>query len=216
METSQQNLKNQRKRKTKSPCGICFLHLDLCICAQIPRLDLKTRLCLVVHAKELKRTTNTGRLAIQALANSEMHIRGATTQALDLTKALDKNYESFFLYPADDALELSPEWLAQREKPVQLIVPDGNWRQASKVYGRHPELRAIPLVMVKNFRETKAFLRAEHLEHGMATLQAIAYAFGAIEGEEVERRLLGLYEAKLKATLRGRGVKPQGGDDPTS
>jgi hypothetical protein len=39
----------------------------------------------------------------------------------------------------------------------------------------------------------------------MATLQAIAYALGILEGEEVKQKLLELYRHKLEQTLRGRG-----------
>jgi DTW domain-containing protein YfiP len=36
-------------------------------------------------------------------------------------------------YPSEDAVELDKELVAQDQKPIQLIVPDGTWRQASKV-----------------------------------------------------------------------------------
>ena len=63
-----------RKRKTKDPCPECFLHKNLCICSLIPDLETKTRVVLIVHAKELKRTTNTGRLALKSLKNSELRV----------------------------------------------------------------------------------------------------------------------------------------------
>ena len=65
-----------RKRKTIDPCERCGLHRSLCICGEIPLLSLATQVVLVIHAKELKRTTNTGRLAIHALLNSKMCVRG--------------------------------------------------------------------------------------------------------------------------------------------
>jgi hypothetical protein len=48
----------------------------------------------------------------------------------------------------------------------------------------------------------------------MATLQAIAYAFGAIEGASVGSQLMGLYDLKLRLTLEGRGVRPQSSTKP--
>ena len=137
----------QRQRKTKDPCAVCFLHKDRCICHAIPLLDLQTRVCLVIHAKELKRTTNTGRLALQALKNSEMHVRGEGKEKLDLSEILDPVYQPLLLYPSDDAVELDADFVASLKKPVLLIVPDGNWRQASKVHHRHQELdQAEPLL----------------------------------------------------------------------
>lgn len=195
-----------RQRKTKEPCGTCYLHVDRCICDQIPKLDLATRLCLVVHAKELKRTTNTGRLAIEALVNSEMRVRGEDRDGLDLSDLLNENYTTLLLYPSDDAVELTPEFAKTLRAPIQLIVPDGNWRQAGKVHYRHKELAAVQRVTLKNPAPSTHHLRLETVPEGMATLEAIAYAVGAIEGESVRDELLNLYRAKLQNTLIGRGV----------
>lgn len=196
----------QRQRKTKDPCKGCYLHKDLCICDSIPLLDLSTKLSLIVHHRELKRTTNTGRLAIKALKNSSMHIRGEDREALDLSGILSNDYDSLFFYPSTEAQELTVDYLKTFKKPIHLIVPDGNWRQASKVHTRHPELAGVPRVMISTPNAAKNHLRAETTEMGMATLQAIAHAMKFIEGEDVFQKLIGVYNAKLSATLKGRGL----------
>jgi DTW domain-containing protein YfiP len=173
----------------------------------IPSLNFKTRLCLVVHAKELKRTTNTGRLAVKALQNSEMRIRGEGREALDLSDLLTPQYRTVMFYPSDDAQDLTPEFVAQDPRPIQLIVPDGNWRQASKVHYRHQELKDVPRVMIKAANTSKYHLRAETTEEGMATLQAIAHAYSVIESAEAGNELMKVYNAKLEQTLIGRGLK---------
>jgi DTW domain-containing protein YfiP len=195
------------QRKTQDPCPTCFLHRALCICALIPRLDLKTRLTLVVHAKELKRTTNTGRLATLALSNSELVVRGLEEAPLDLSARLTTDYRTLLFFPSAEAKALTTEFVQQDPRPIHLIVPDGNWRQASKVNTRHPELKDIPRVMIKAPNLATQHLRAETTPEGMATLQAIAEAFGVIEGSRVRKALMDLYQAKLSATLVGRGIK---------
>lgn len=199
-----------RERKTKVPCPVCRLHLHHCVCEFIPRLDLKTRICLVVHSRELKRTTNTGRLAVQALVNSEMRIRGRIQDAggmLDLSDLLRGPYRTFLFYPSDDAVELTEDLVRADPGPIQLIVPDGNWRQAGKVHYRHRELAHVPRVKISAPNDEKYFIRSEHKTEGMATLHAVAEALGIIEGREVKERLMKLYHAKLEKTLLARGVK---------
>lgn len=197
-----------RKRKTKDPCLECGLHKERCICTLIPSLELRTRVCLIIHHRELKRTTNTGRLAIKSLINSEMRVRGLKDQpALDLNDLLTSNYRSVLFFPSDDARELDENFVKESPLPIQLIVPDGNWRQASKVNTRHTELKDLERVKISTANPSSLHMRVEHFEEGMATLQAIAYALGPIEGARVRDQLLSLYEAKLKNTLTGRGIQ---------
>jgi DTW domain-containing protein YfiP len=194
-----------RKRKTQDPCLVCYLHKDRCICENIPTLTLTTKISLIIHAKELKRTTNTGRLAIKALTNSEMRIRGAEHEALDLSYLLTEKYRTFVFYPSNDAVELNKQLVNASSLPIQLIVPDGNWRQASKVHSRHHELGALTRVKISTPNTLGMHMRAENTEAGMATLEAIAHALGIIEGDEVKEILMKLYMNKLEATLKGRG-----------
>ena len=205
-----------RQRKPKSPCLKCSLNPSLCICSLLPILQnplkLKTKISLIIHSKELKRTTNSGRLALHCLLNSEMRVRGERLESanddrcgLDLSDLLTQDYETLLFYPSEDAVELNKSYVARLSKPIQLIVPDGNWRQASKVHTRHPELEKIPRVMLKIPNLAKFHLRAESSEFGMSTLEAIARAMAVIEGDEVGEKLLAVYRAKLERTLIGRG-----------
>lgn len=193
-----------RQRKTKFPCPICRLHLERCICSHIQRIDLKTKVTLVIHAKELKRTTNTGRLALHALTNSTMVVRGLEMQNTDLSSLLSPGYESAMLYPCEEALDID-SFQRDTSKPLHLIVPDGNWRQAAKVNIRHPELKHLPRLKISKANLGKYHLRKEHFAEGLSTLESIALAIEAIEGPQAGLALQKLYQAKLRATLLGRG-----------
>jgi DTW domain-containing protein YfiP len=202
-------LERKRKRKTKDPCPNCALHLDLCLCEHIPKLDLATKVSLIIHHKELKRTSNTGQLALKSLSNSTMYVRGLKNEPIDMEQLLSDEYETLLLFPTDDAEVLTPKLVSSIDKKIQIIVPDGNWRQASKVNTRYPELENIKRVKVARVGVDPYHLRVETTQDGMATLQAIAYALGAIEGEDIQNELLKLYDEKLVRTLVGRGKLPQ-------
>jgi len=191
--------------RTKDPCPVCCLTRALCICDEIPKLDLQTRVCLVVHVNELKKSSNTGRLAVKALVNSEMRVRGETRETLDLKDLLVDRYRTFLFYPSEDAVELDRELVARDGKPIQLIVPDGTWRQARKVHTRHDELKDVPRVKIGAPNNARFHLRAQHRSEGMATLEAIAHALGVIEGSLVMEQLMKLYDLRVERTLIARG-----------
>lgn len=135
-----------------------------------------------------------------------MRVRGAGREALDLTDLLAAGYRTFLLFPSEDAVELNDQLVEQEDTPIQLIVPDGSWRQASKVPFRHHELKDVKRVMIRNTLGRRFYMRAQHRQDGMPTLQAIALALGVIEGDFVKHQLLKLYHAKIAQTLRGRGI----------
>lgn len=198
------------RRKTQAPCAGCGLHARLCLCADLPRLALKrTELVLLVHAKELKRTTNTGRLAVRALEGSRLVVRGEAATPVDFTFLQTDPRATFLLFPSDDAEDVE-DAAARTTGPVRLLVPDGNWRQASKVRKRHPELADVRCVKLSRPNPFRHHLRRETDPNGRATLLAIAEALRAFEGDAVGEALLALYRLKLERTLEGRGLKIDG------
>ncbi|MDH3442521.1 MAG: DTW domain-containing protein [Deltaproteobacteria bacterium] len=193
-------------RKIKEQCPICEASRTLCLCDLVPRIELNTRICLVIHRRELKRSSNTGRLAVRALVNSETRIRGEGRETLDLKDLLTPQYRTFLFYPSDDAVELNKELVGREQTPIQLIVPDGTWRQARKIHSRHRELKDVQRVKISVPNDSAFQLRAQSRPEGMATLQAIAHGLGVIEGELVGAELMKLYHAKIERTLTGRGL----------
>ena len=170
-------------------------------------MDLRTRIALVIHHREISRSSNTGLLALKSLVNSELRIRGESRQTLDLSDLLSPDYQTFLFYPSDDALELDRELVCQDARPIQLIVPDGTWRQARKIHSRQLELKNIPRVKISAPNHSTFQLRAQSRPERMATLQAIACALRIIEGDPVATRLMKLYHSRVDRTLRARGLQ---------
>lgn len=152
----------------------------------------------------MKRTTNTGLLAAKALVNSRVSIHGRQDQPTQVE--LPEGYQHWVLAPGSESQELTTELFSKPGLPVHLIVPDGNWRQASKMPDRIPELISLPRLKLIGLNTDQSFLRKESKPEGLATLQSIALALGFIEGAEAQQQLLQLYDLKLQATLRGRGL----------
>jgi DTW domain-containing protein len=196
----------KRQKTTNGRCESCGVSAAACLCDVLPRIELRTKVCLVIHHRELSRSSNTGLLAIRALLNSEVRVRGEQREALDLKDLLTAQYRSFLFYPSADAVELNEALVLQDSRPIQLLVPDGTWRQARKINSRHPELRDLPRVKISTPNKSIYQLRAQSKPERMATLQAIAEGLGVIEGDGVRAQLMKLYQAKIERTLKARGI----------
>ena len=196
----------KRQSQTDERCESCGVSAAACLCDVVPRIELRTKVCLVIHHRELSRSSNTGLLAIRALVNSEVRVRGEQREALDLKELLTARYRSLLFYPSADAVELNEALVLQDSRPIQLLVPDGTWRQARKINFRHPELRDLPKVKISTPNNSTFQLRAQSKPERMATLQAIAEGLGIIEGDGVRTELMKLYQMKIERTLKARGI----------
>lgn len=182
-------------------CRRCRLHESLCMCALIPRIETRTKLHLVIHRSEDRKSTNTGRLATECLVNSEVHVRGTWGEPSPPFAAPD-GARAVLLYPGEDSTPIAE---IPRDRPIVLVVPDGNWRQASKVRARVPGLASIPCVTIPDDAPSTYRLRGEaHVGH-LATIEAIARAFGVLEGPEVRAALERAFDTMVERTLWARG-----------
>lgn len=179
------------------------MHASLCVCTLVPRLVTRTRLVLVIHRAEDRKPTNTGRLAAACLVNSEVVVRGHSADC-EPPLLVPAGSRLLLLYPAPDAIPLAE--LGPIAEPVTLVVPDGNWRQASKVRKRVPGLAAATCVTLPAGEPSIYRLRAEAHAHGLATLEAIARAFGILEGDDVRRAIEVPFRAMVERTLWTRGT----------
>lgn len=199
-------------RKQNPRCARCRVHVELCVCSLIRRVVTRTRVVLVVHHREARKTTNTGRLAVMSLDNSEMVVRGHESDPQDAV-VIPEGTRPMLLFPHPDARPLDAVAHGD-DRPVTLVVPDGNWRQASKIRKRVEGMSKIPCVVLPPGPPSTYRLRAEAHGFGMATLEAIARALRILEGErgaEVERALLEVFDAMVERTLRTRGtLEPSG------
>ncbi len=185
-------------------CKKCQLRRVLCICEFIPKINLRTKVIILVHEKETRRTSNSGKLAHLVLTNSEMRIRGIKDHPMEQGGLVVPERQSVLLFPSVNAVELTPTALNHFTRPLTLIVPDGNWRQASKVPNREPALFSLPRFKVPLGRPSEYKLRAETRPEGMATFEAIARALGIIEGEEIQNQMEQIFNLKVERMLWSR------------
>ena len=76
----------------------------------------------------------------------------------------------------------------------------------AKVRKRVPGLAAVTCVTLPPGEPSIYRLRAEAHAHGLATLEAIARAFGILEGEHVRRAIEVPFRAMVERTLWTRGT----------
>lgn len=191
-----------RRSNSAQRCDSCRLPRPLCVCSRLPRIAARTALVLVVHREEERKTTNTGLLAARCLPHARVVVVGDRARPPP-APLLAQHERAVLLFPDACALPLAHY---ADGAPLTLVVPDGSWRQASKIARRAPGLDALPRVALPAGTPSAYRLRSEPRAGGLATLEAIAAALAVLEGEALVAPLLDAFRCFVDRTLWLRGA----------
>jgi DTW domain-containing protein YfiP len=168
----------------------------LCLCAEVPRVDTRTGVLVIRHHKEAHKSTNTARLAALALTRCHILPYGSPGQPFELSVLAAPG--TWIVFP--DAQPAPPG----TPPPERLVVLDGNWAQARRMYQRLG-LSGMPgLALPPPAADTRRLRRSPH-PYGMSTVEAIAGALRVLEGEAVARPLYALHELMIDRVWAARG-----------
>ena len=189
-------------------CAGCFLLPAFCICAQIPSIPNRTKVWIVRHVREHRKSTNTARLAARALQQCKLLTYGDREYPLDFSQVPRTGY---LLFPValDHSGNPDPNGppvhdLASGPPPLpfeNLVILDGTWSQARRMSHRLEPVAAMPRL---SFAEIppRARLRRPPTAKSSATLEAIGHALWYLEGEEIGAPLLQVFDHFVEAYYR--------------
>jgi DTW domain-containing protein YfiP len=173
-------------------CERCLLRE--CLCAQIPRIETRTRVVIVRHVAERFRSSNTGRLAALALARGEIVDHGTGADV-----AIDRG-GAWLLWPEGPPVVVPPT-----PPPERLIVIDATWHQARRMRQRLPALRGLPIISLSVDEVPADRLRESPGRGRVSTIEAIARALRLLEGDSPAEALEALFALHVqRARSHGR------------
>jgi DTW domain-containing protein YfiP len=181
-------------------CAGCGLRGAQCLCGELVPVAVRTRVVLIVHRDEIRKSTNTGRLVAGLLEGAEIRVRGERDAAPRPPLPAGRR---LVLYPVDAARELTPD--DARGEPVVLLVPDGTWPQARRAFLRDPDLRGVEAVRLPSGSPSHYGLRRSPRRDALSTLEAVARAMAVLEGDAVAERMMRVFDAFVARSHRAAG-----------
>jgi hypothetical protein len=161
-------------------CPRCLRPLAFCVCADLKPVVTRTRIVLLQHPREARLAICSAWLTRLALVNAELH-RGVRFSEDARVTEIVSTPGAALLYPCDSALPASS---LAGQPPAVLVVVDGTWLQAEKMLVVNPFLAALPRVSVSSVHPSGyRDLRREPAPHCLSTIEAVACALGALEGD---------------------------------
>ncbi|WAS93988.1 tRNA-uridine aminocarboxypropyltransferase [Nannocystis punicea] len=201
-------------RKSSRPrCPVCGLHLERCLCAELPVLDLPTRFVLVQHNRERHKPTSTGRAAAAAL-RAPIVFYGAQNEAMETGPLTEPDLDYVVLFPAEDAQVAGPELLQTapgRRRCV--VILDGTWHQCSRMARRAAHVADFSKVSLPPGGPSRWGIRHAPRPEAVCTFEAATRLVEVLHGPDVARPMERFF-LELTARMHAqRGSLPPGQDE---
>jgi len=144
------------------------------------------KIWLLTHSEELKKTTGTGALVKEALNNECEIVKWSRVMPSKAILNLSPD-ETLLIYPCkNDEIKHNDKELTVKN----IIIIDGTWQQAQKMYNQSPYLKQFKHVEIKGIKSTYS-KRRNQKNTGLCTA-------------EVAIHLLARYEHPATSTLLDR------------
>jgi DTW domain-containing protein len=194
----------------KKDCNLCGLKPAGCICTRIPQIEITSKLSVIIHITELGRRTNSGQLAALSVKDGNVVPYGMPVNNFDYRSLLSSKQKPLLLFPGSPR-ELTEDYVQSLEERPHLVVVDGNWRQAKRMFQKLMRTREFDWISLP-YSTTGGFpLRNSSMKTGtVSTMEATALALKALEGEEPFRQMLGVFDDFVTAHLEARTCKISG------
>lgn len=169
-------------------CEQCGKAKKACICRWIQVIDAKTELWILQHPSEVKRAIGTARILSLSLPNSRLWVGEDFSLHEEINHLLaEPGRQAWVVYPGEQAVPISslcPQDAASATDGVRtLILLDGTWKKAYKMWQLSSNLQQLPSVMLDNVEKGNYRIRKSPREEGVSTVEAGFLALSAMDGE---------------------------------
>ncbi|EKF9166127.1 DTW domain-containing protein [Vibrio cholerae] len=157
-------------------CLYCLVELTHCLCAHQPDIESQVAVLLIVSENEVFKPSNTGRLIADTVKETHVYQWSRTEPNPEMLALLSNPaYYPVLIFPAeteeDKTRVLSPIPTEFAGKKPLLVLIDGSWREAKRIFRKSPYLAPLPWVSVEPERLSQYIMRKSENEQHLATAE---------------------------------------------
>ncbi len=181
-------------------CTGCDFILSRCMCETLLPIHNQTELIILQHPSEKKHALNTVRLMIKSFKKISVFLGEHFNESNELKNILASNNVAL-IFPSNQSLSLNNE-TARNTKITHLILIDGPWKKAKKIYYGSSILHSLPCYRLNPSEKTKYKIRSSKFEDSLSTLEASIEALKIIEPSldtnSLEKSFLKMIDDQIK------------------
>ncbi|WP_086982866.1 tRNA-uridine aminocarboxypropyltransferase [Vibrio aphrogenes] len=167
-------------------CVQCGKAHNACICQWIKAIDSQVKVVILQHPSETKRPMGTAKILELSLEHCERWVGEDFSHHDGLNHLLqDPQIQPLVLYPNEHSIELNstnqPQICRNPGQQVCLIILDGTWKKAYKMWQLSTNLHALPSIMLPNHLQGNYRIRKAPSEQHLSTVEAVFYALNVLD-----------------------------------
>lgn len=176
----QLNIEYNFTSESRSFCPDCDFLKSRCLCDTLKVIPNNVHLIVLQHPTESKHPLNTVRIMKKSFKEMTVLVGEDFSNDLILNTLLcDPKNECALLYPGDEAKVLNAD--APSQEITHLILLDGTWRKAKKIFMLSKNLHTIPSIKLAPETTSDYRIRKAPSDQSLSTLEASTMALQFLE-----------------------------------
>lgn len=198
-------------------CDGCRLPPRWCVCGALPRVDADLAIDILIHRREQWRPSSTGALLARALRGARLHVHRpdpcSRVSPVLPTTLFRPGHEGWVLHPQGEPIGAETR-LAPRSRPLEVVLLDGNWREAGEMLRLASAAAAtaareggapIRVVRLPASPPGRFWIREAPAPEQLSTAEACVAILDLLGLASAAEQLRLHFELHVWATLRARG-----------
>ncbi len=190
-------------RSKREKCLRCQRPLNYCYCSEIKETEACIDLIILQHPKETHHPMNTARIAEIGFRNCQIFVGEDFSDNRDLKEILSQK-KCALLFPGKNAVNASE--LTEQDMPEMMIILDGTWRKARKIFHCNPVLQALPSIFLDHNLTSDYRIRKVPSPEALSTIEAAVVLLRQIDkNKSVHQSLLNAFDKMIQMQINRMG-----------
>ena len=166
-------------KTTRPYCKRCRYPQNTCVCFAISKIPTSIQISILQDPSETKHPKNTARLLPLLLSEAHIYTGHFPCDFERVRQRVSLSQNNLVLFPNANAVSLNEE--SDAVDCDHLILLDGSWRKAKKLWFNNPWLHDLPSVALVDCESSEYFIRATRNTNSLSTLEAASLILSNVE-----------------------------------
>ncbi|WP_396589216.1 tRNA-uridine aminocarboxypropyltransferase [Bermanella sp. R86510] len=186
-------------------CEVCGRPSAVCLCPYLVSLKTSTRVIILQHPSEQKQSLATVPIIQQCLQGVEVWHGEDFSQDVRTQALISQASSVWVLYPSKQAQSWCPSDTA-RPNVNTLIIIDGTWRKAKRIWHLNPWLGQFNQALLCEFPTTQYRIRSSHVANGLSTLETVSHSLNWLHQTDEFTALQKPFDAMIDMQIEKMGI----------